>query len=103
MKRILICDDIEYMCLCFKSAFDEPDDFEVVGIACKKSEVLTKVKETKPDIVLLDIQMDTAQSGVELIVPIKAALPSCKVIMLTVHEESALIFKAISLGQTIIY
>lgn len=52
----------------------------------------------KPDVLLLDIQLETYDSGIKLIEPIKSISPKLKIIMLTVHKESDLVFNAFTLG-----
>lgn len=96
--KMLICDDIKYMCQYFKSIFEGLEDFEVIATATNKKEIVKCVDEYKPDVVLLDIQMDTAQTGIELIPYIKFVVPDAKIIMLTVNEDKDMIFKAIELG-----
>lgn len=96
--KMLICDDIKYMCQYFQTIFDELDDFEVIATASSKKEIMSALNKEKPDVVLLDIQMDTAKTGIELIPYIKSVAPEAKIIMLTVNEENNMIFKAIELG-----
>lgn len=86
------------MCVCFQDAFEELDDFTVVGLAHNREEVLRKVRETSPDVILLDIQMDGATTGIELIPRLKALLPQCKIVILTVHDERNIVFSAIEAG-----
>ncbi len=96
--KMLICDDIKYMCQYFKTIFDGLDNFEVVATASTKKEIMGAVSEKKPDVVLLDIQMDTAQTGLDIIPYIKSNAPEAKIIMLTVNEQNSMIYRAIELG-----
>ena len=96
--KMLICDDIKYMCQYFKTIFDGLDNFEVVATASTKKEIMSAVSEKKPDVVLLDIQMDTAQTGLDIIPYIKSNAPEAKIIMLTVNEQNSMIYRAIELG-----
>lgn len=96
--KMLVCDDIKYMCQYFETIFNDIDDFEVVGTADTKSEIIRKLKELVPDVILLDIQMDTATTGLDLIPYIKSYYPDTKIIMLTVNEQRDVIFKAMELG-----
>lgn len=96
--KMLICDDIKYMCQYFKNIFEEQKDFEVIATATNKKEIVKCLNEYKPDVVLLDIQMDTAETGIELIPYIKFVVPDANIIMLTVNEDKDMIFKAIELG-----
>lgn len=96
--KMMICDDIKYMCQYFKTIFEEREEFEVLGTATNKKEIVKMLGKCKPDVILLDIQMDTAKTGIELIPYIKSVAPEAKIIMLTVNEDKDMIFKAIELG-----
>ena len=96
--KMLICDDIKYMCQYFETIFNDVTDFEVVGTADTKNEIIKKLKELLPDVILLDIQMDTSTTGLDLIPYIKSYYPDTKIIMLTVNEQRDVIFKALELG-----
>ncbi len=96
--KMLVCDDIKYMCQYFETIFNDIDDFEVVGTADTKNEIIKKLKELLPDVILLDIQMDTSTTGLDLIPYIKSYYPDTKIIMLTVNEQRDVIFKALELG-----
>ena len=96
--KMLICDDIKYMCQYFKTIFEQSGDFEVIGTAASKKEIVKILGSCEPDVILLDIQMDTAKTGIELIPYIKSVAPDAKIIMLTVNEDKDMIFKAMELG-----
>lgn len=96
--KMLVCDDIKYMCQYFETIFNDIDDFEVVGTADTKNKIIKKLKELHPDVMLLDIQMDTSTTGLDLIPYIKSYYPDTKIVMLTVNEQRDVIFKALELG-----
>lgn len=60
-------------------------DFEVCGEAASGTEALEKVKELKPGIVLLDINMPE-KNGSQTAYEIRQIAPSIKIIFLTVHK-----------------
>src|SRR5579875_3486955 len=74
----------------------EPD-ITVVGEAEDGADALAKAAETLPDIVLLDVRMPR-RSGIEACRAIKDAVPSAKIIMLTVSDEEADLYDAIKAG-----
>ncbi len=55
--RILIADDNDEFCIILKDYLNNEDDFEVVSIAKNGIEALKLIKESKPDLVILDIIM----------------------------------------------
>lgn len=96
--RVCICDDLKALCLYFKNAFLEIDDIEFVGIAHNSKDCLKLVKDVNPDILLLDIQLEAFDSGINIIPKIKQLCPDLKIIMLTIHKESDKIYKAFTYG-----
>lgn len=93
-----ICDDVSFVCESIELALKKYDELEHVGSAYSAEECKTVCAEKKPDIILLDIQMNTENEGLLLIPTLKQISPSTKIIMLTSHTDDELVFKAFSLG-----
>ena len=91
MIKVFICDDIEEIRIFFKNIINSSDDMEVVGTAGSGDEAIEKVLEIKPDIVLMDIQMETKTAGIDAVRKIYKANNKIKNIMLTVHDDDELI------------
>ena len=72
---------------------------EVVGEAGDGVEGTTLAASTAPDVVLLDIRMPK-RSGIEACLAIKEAVPSAKIIMLTVSDEEADLYEAVKSGAS---
>ena len=71
MVRMIICDDMEDVCFYYKMVLSKVSDFEVVGVAFNKKDAIDLCISEKPDIMLVDMQMDTEKSGIEIIREIK--------------------------------
>ena len=96
--RLAICDDDIYLCRYWKLFFDNEDGFECVGCANTKNECISMCQEQLPEVLLLDIQMETSETGIDIIPDIHVASPNTKIIMMTVHKEDKYIFKSYALG-----
>jgi DNA-binding NarL/FixJ family response regulator len=96
--RLAMCDDVKSLCKYFKQEFDMHEDIEFVGAVHNSKQCIKMVKEKKPDVLLLDIQMETNDEGVMIIPEIRQVSPETKIIMLTIHEENDYIFKSFALG-----
>lgn len=69
-------------------------DLRVVGTAVDADEAITKVVETKPDVVLMDIDMPGV-SCFDAVQIIHSRLPNTKVILVTAHEHDEYIEQAL--------
>ena len=96
--KILICDDVPHICRHFEKIIGRREDMEVVGTANSGREIVGLAAELNPDIILMDIQLETEEAGIEATDIILKNNPSIKVIMLTVHKEDDLIFKSYGAG-----
>lgn len=92
MKKILIVDDDEDLRDAIKMVLAGKYDVKEAGT---KAEAQNALKSFTPDLVILDVMMDTNSTGFELSREIKSALPSTKVLMLTgVDKAMNIDFKA---------
>ncbi len=57
MIRVLVVDDSAFMRIAISDMLNKAEDIEVIGTAKDGIEAIKKVKELRPDVVILDIQM----------------------------------------------
>lgn len=72
-------------------------DFNVVGEAKDGVEAVSRAKELKPDVVLMDLRMPE-MDGVEAMRQIRSAMPDIKFIILTTYSDDDYIFSGIEAG-----
>lgn len=96
--KIVICDDAKYICDGFGEELSEFDEFEIAGCACSAKQCLNMLEKTAPDILLLDIRMETEYAGIDIITEVKEIRPDIKVIMLTSYTNDDYIFAAFANG-----
>ena len=95
--RVLLADDHSLFRKGLASLLSSDKGFKVVGEAQDGTEALNKAKDLKPDLILMDVYMPGG-NGLEATRQIKEALPSVKVVILTVSEEDKNLFEAIKCG-----
>ncbi len=95
--KILIADDHPVVREGLISMIKREPDFKVVGEATNGIEAVSRTKELKPDIVLMDLRMPELD-GVEAIRQISADAPATRFIILTTYSDDEFIFKGIEVG-----
>ena len=97
MIRVLLADDHALFRQGLKSLLEAEGDFRVVGEAKDGWEAMRHALETKPDVILMDIQMP-GLDGVQATQAILKEWPQAKVIMLTMYRQDAYVFEAVKAG-----
>ena len=95
--RILIADDHELIRRGVRTLLEAEPGWNVVAEASDGQEALEKAKETKPEIVVLDIGMPRL-SGLEAARRLKRILPEAKVLILTMHDSERLAWEVLNAG-----
>ena len=97
--RIVVADDHGVLRAGLAALLSAEPGFEVVGEAASGDAAVRVAVERRPDLVLLDVSMP-GLGGLEATKLLKAKLPGTRVLILTMHEESALVREAIAAGAS---
>jgi DNA-binding NarL/FixJ family response regulator len=96
--RILLVDDQRLFIESLKNVLQSrAKDIVITGVASNGQQAVQLVKETKPDLVLMDVRMPE-MDGVRSTRLIKEMNPEIKVIMLTTFDDDEFIIEAIRSG-----
>jgi DNA-binding NarL/FixJ family response regulator len=95
--KILLVDDHQIIIDGLKSVMKNTNDISVVGEANNGREAIRLLSILNVDVVLMDIDMPV-MNGIEALKEIKRNLVGVKVIILSMHQESAMIKNLISIG-----
>lgn len=96
--KVLICEDLLPIGKKYQFILNQEPDIEVIGLALSGREAVKLVLENQPDVILMDIEMETPTAGIEATRKILTIYPNIKIIILTVHRNDELIFQAFSIG-----
>ena len=95
--NIMITDDHSMIREGLKNLLELDGDIKVIAEAENGEECLDKLKTFKPDVLLLDINMPK-MNGLEVLKALKDRKSKVKVLVLTVHNETEYLMKAVDIG-----
>jgi DNA-binding NarL/FixJ family response regulator len=95
--RILIADDHGIVAEGLKSLAEAEADIEVVGIVADGREAVQHARESKPDVVIMDMSMPEL-NGADATRAILQNDPACRVIVLSMYAEREYVRRALKAG-----
>jgi CheY-like chemotaxis protein/anti-sigma regulatory factor (Ser/Thr protein kinase) len=85
-KRILIADDHEVMRRGLRGLVESQEEWSVCGEAIEGHEAISKTRELRPDLLILDVTMP-GMSGIDAALQILKDDPSIKILFFTMHDS----------------
>ncbi len=95
--RVLVVDDDKLVAISLKTILEADGEITVVGTGYNGEEAIALYQENKPDVLLMDIRMET-MSGLEAAEHILKEYPEAKILFLTTFSDDEYIVKALSIG-----
>ncbi|TDD68010.1 response regulator transcription factor [Jiangella aurantiaca] len=101
LVKVLLADDQVLVRAGFRVLLDVEDDIDVVGEAATGAEAIERCRESRPDVVLMDIRMPDLD-GIEATRRIAAipGLERVKVLILTTYDTEEYVFDALEAGAS---
>ncbi len=96
--KVAVCDDELTICRYYQNVIEKDDELEFVGKASNIPECKALLESTKPDILLLDLQMEYSEAGFKVLSIVPDVSPETKVIILTMYDSDANFFTALEKG-----
>ena len=100
MIRILLVDDHPVVRLGLRALFDQEDDLTVVGEAATPDEAIAAVRDRRPDLVLMDLQLGRAGNGADVTHTIRSLPDPPPVLILTNYDTDGDIIRSIEAGAS---
>ncbi len=99
MIKVLIADDHAIVRTGLRALIHSESTMELVGEASGGYETIELVEKTQPDVLVLDLSMPDLD-GIAVTRQIKPQFPNVHILILTIHEDQALLREAIKAGAS---
>jgi len=102
MNDISVCivDDNNELRAALEEIISMSDGYKCVGTMSTADEANRKLPLIKPDVVLMDINLGSGETGIDCVRELKPIMPSTNFMMCTVYEEDEKIFEALNAGAS---
>jgi DNA-binding NarL/FixJ family response regulator len=99
-KRVLIIEDDPEIRSSFAMIVDSSQKFTVVNSYSNCEDAIKHLHTDKPDIVLMDVELPGGMNGIKGTKIIKEKSPDSDIIMVTVYEDSEMVYEALKSGAS---
>lgn len=102
MNEISVCivDDSKELRNALEEIIGMSDGYKCIGTIGTAEEALWQLPLLRPDVVLMDINLGSTESGIDCVRQLKPRIPDTNFMMCTVYEENEKIFEALSAGAS---
>ncbi len=95
--NIILADDHEIFLESLSALIEAEENLHVVSCVSNGRDLVSKVKESKPDLCIVDMDMPE-MNGLQASEILLKSFPDLRILVLTMHKEKSLIKKMMSLG-----
>jgi DNA-binding NarL/FixJ family response regulator len=96
-KKVIIIEDQEELRYSFELIINGSDQFFVHKTYADGEEAVKEIQRTQPDIAMVDLELP-GMNGIEAIKHIKDKSPKTECVIVTVYEDSDLVFEGLKAG-----
>lgn len=100
MIRVVLVDDHPVVRAGLAAVLHPNGDIEICGEAATAAEALTVIQSTKPDVILMDLNLGDGTDGARATQLIRRLPNPPRVLVLTTYEDDANIVRAVDAGAT---
>ncbi|HEX4084243.1 MAG TPA: response regulator transcription factor [Chthoniobacteraceae bacterium] len=96
--RVFVLDDHPLFRFGLKRLINAQPDMMICGEAQNAVEGLDEVLRVTPDLITVDISLNDSANGIEFVKNIRAHLQNCRILVLSMHDESIYALRALRAG-----
>jgi DNA-binding NarL/FixJ family response regulator len=102
MRQISVCvvDDNRELRNALEEILSMSEGYKCIGTIGTAEDAVNQIPILKPDVVLMDINLGSEESGIDCVRVLKPRIPDTNFMMCTVYEEDEKIFEALSAGAS---
>jgi len=97
--RVFLCDDHAILRAGLRALLEREADMEVVGEAGTVAEAVERVRDLRPDVVVMDIRLPDGD-GLEAVPRLLEASPPSRVLILTMYAQPYYLLRAMRVGAS---
>ena len=97
---VFIVDDNKELRNALEEIVNMSEGYRCIGTASSAEEAVDRIPIIRPDVVLMDINLGTEESGIDVVRILKPRIPDTNFMICTVYEEDEKIFEALSAGAS---
>ncbi len=97
LMKVLVVDDDKLVCVSLKTILEADPEISVIGTGGSGKQAIELYRRLEPDILLIDIRMDT-MTGLEAGEVLLKQYPNARILYLTTFLDDAYIIKALKMG-----
>lgn len=102
MRDISVCivDDNNELRQALEEIISMSQGYKCIGTMSNAAEAIATLPKLRPDVVLMDINLGSEESGIDCVRELKPLIPDTNFMMCTVYEEDEKIFEALRAGAS---
>ena len=98
MIKVLIAEDMPALLKKYQRLLEKDEQLQVVAAVQNGYEAVMQTALCRPDVILMDIEMESKTAGLDAAAQILQQYPETKIIILTSYEDAENVFRAFKLG-----
>lgn len=100
MKKVIIIEDNMDICLSYSMLINKTNNYKVINTYQSGETAILNLSIDAPDIALVDINLQGNMNGIEVTKQIKITFPKIEIVIITIYENSNLVFESLSKGAS---